>query len=135
MHPDFWHLLPSITQVPDGIEVDEWALRCPDIEAAIKCLFCFLLFWTAKESSERFSFEVADALPLRNAALDAIERNDSRLGTEIGTKVRGDALQDPLCRPTVPPELADLKTVMNSVLQDQWTTFALRVARGGRTRP
>ncbi|CAE7391342.1 UPL2 [Symbiodinium natans] len=103
MHPDFWHPdlfravlrhLPSIIQVPDGIEVDEWALRCPDIEAAIKCLFCFLLFWTAKESSERFTFEVAEALPLLNAALDAIERNDSRFGTEIGAKVRGDALEE-----------------------------------------
>lgn len=103
MHPEFWNPdlfrlvlkhLPSIIKVPDNIEADEWALRLPDIEAAIKSIFCFILFWTAKESGERFSFEVAEAFPLLNTALDAIERNDPRFGTEIGAKVRGDALEE-----------------------------------------
>ncbi|CAJ1372914.1 unnamed protein product [Effrenium voratum] len=105
MHPDFWHPsifrqvlkhMPKVLDIPQSLEADEWELRCPDIEAAVKSLFCFLLFWTAKEPSDRsgFSFEVPEALPLLHAALDAIEKCDVRFGTEIGAKCRGDPLEE-----------------------------------------
>eukprot|EP00438_Fugacium_kawagutii_P005104 Skav212215 [mRNA] locus=scaffold862:27661:30312:+ [translate_table: standard] len=104
MHPDFWHPsiycqvlrhMPKVLQLPDTLQADEWELRCPDIEAAVKSLFCFLLFWTAKEPNEsKFSFDVPEALPLLNAALDAIEKYDALFGAEIGAKCRGDPLEE-----------------------------------------
>lgn len=104
MHPDFWHPsifcqvlkhMPKVLQLPDTLQADEWELRCPDIEAAVKSLFCFLLFWTAKETNEnKFTFDVPEALPLLNAALDAIEKYDARFGAEIGAKCRGDPLEE-----------------------------------------
>ena len=104
MHQDFWHPniycqvlkhMPKVLQLPDTLEADEWELRCPDIEAAVKSLFCFLLFWTAKESNEnKFAFDIQEAFPLLNAALDAIEKYDARFGAEIGAKCRGDPLEE-----------------------------------------
>ena len=104
MHPDFWNPniysqvlkhMPKVLQLSDSLQADEWELRCPDIEAAVKSLFCFLLFWTAKESGDsKFAFDLAEALPLLNAALDAIEKYDARYGPEIGAKCRGDPLEE-----------------------------------------
>ncbi|CAK9002852.1 E3 ubiquitin-protein ligase UPL2 (Ubiquitin-protein ligase 2) (HECT-type E3 ubiquitin transferase UPL2) [Durusdinium trenchii] len=103
MHSEFWHPsifreilkhMPTVLHLPDSLQADEWELRCPDIEAAIKCLFCFLLFWTAKEPENRFTFEIPEALPLLNAALDAIEKYDLLFGSEIGAKCRGDPLEE-----------------------------------------
>ena len=103
MHPEFWHPrvfqqilkhVPKILHLPDTLQADEWELRCPDIEAAVKCFFCFLLFWTAKEPEEKFTFEISEAFPLLHAALDALETFDAKFGSEIGAKSRGDPLEE-----------------------------------------
>ena len=106
MHPEFWHpeifrqvlkQMPQVLRMPEPLLADEWELRCPDIEAAMKSLFCYLLFWTAKEQSGEsngFAFDITQALTLLDVALDSIERYDGRFGSEIGAKCRGDPLEE-----------------------------------------
>mmetsp|Transcript_83820 Transcript_83820/g.233815 ORF Transcript_83820/g.233815 Transcript_83820/m.233815 type:complete len:920 (-) Transcript_83820:177-2936(-) len=104
-HPDFWnpaiflrvlHLMPRVLlTLPADIQADQWEMMCPDLEAALKCLGSFLLFWSSKDQeNNRFSFDLQKAMPLLDAIVDAMMCCDERFGAQISAKNRGDPLEE-----------------------------------------
>jgi len=101
-HPDFWspryfrhvlaHMPGVVTDIQDGIEVDQWEVVCSDLEAALKTLGRFMHFWT--NHREGFSFDIADAMPLLDGVVGAFDKFDRRFGRSISAKSRGDFLEE-----------------------------------------
>jgi len=101
-HSDFWspdvfrlvlqHVPAVVTDVPDTLQADQWELVSQDLEAALKMLGSYLLFWTSSNSS--LSFDLAEAMPLLDGVVDVLQKFDSRFGKEISAKSRGAPLEE-----------------------------------------
>jgi hypothetical protein len=101
-HEGFWSkenfmlVLEAMPLVVDDfggdLEADEWEARCPELEAYMKTLGRFLLFWTS--GNDTFDFDVAQAMPLMEKCTEVFEKHDRRHGQETSAKVRGDFLEE-----------------------------------------
>jgi len=102
-HPDFWgpqHFLrllrympEVVTDIPDTIEADQWEVLCPDLEAVLRTLGSFMVFWAnAKEPEE--DLDLTSAMPLLEGVVETFDKFDGRFGRDISTKVRGDFVEE-----------------------------------------
>eukprot|EP00927_Polykrikos_kofoidii_P072968 TRINITY_DN69054_c0_g1_i1.p1 TRINITY_DN69054_c0_g1~~TRINITY_DN69054_c0_g1_i1.p1 ORF type:complete len:881 (+),score=157.90 TRINITY_DN69054_c0_g1_i1:46-2688(+) len=103
-HPEFWdptrfrrilRRMPRVfVEISEDIEADEWEAICPDLEAVLRTLDSFLVFWTSNKDIGKFNFDVEEAVPLLDSVVTAIATFDDRFGAKISAKHRGDPLEE-----------------------------------------
>jgi len=104
LHGDFWdrqvfatwlhHADVVHNDLPNDLDADQWELICPELEAMFRTVGCFMIYWINEKSQPSFDFDIRQVMPLLHGLIAVIARHDSRLGSEVSAKVRGDMLEE-----------------------------------------
>jgi len=107
MHREFWdrsvfltflkqmHMLWTVDELPQDMEADEWEMCLPDLEAVLKTIGCFMMFWMNDKSGPPFDIDVGkEIIPQLERMVQAVAILDGRHGKEISAKARADFLEE-----------------------------------------